>query len=76
MNEEEKEELWRWLRRLDRKVSLIGSLVILIAAWGFAQYAYQEIPDGWGVSKGIAWWAALAIGVGLAVYFGRQFDKE
>ena len=76
MTEEEKEMLWAWLRRIERKINLVGSFVILGGAWAFAKFSYREIPNGWGLSKDAAWWASIAIGIGIAIYFGRQFDKD
>jgi TRAP-type C4-dicarboxylate transport system permease small subunit len=75
MTEEEKQELWRSLHRLDRKISYVGSMVITGVVGGLAWYGYQVIPDTWGISGSLAGWVAFALWIGVSIYFERQLRK-
>ena len=75
MNEEEKQELWRMLWRLDRKLSVIGAVAILAATGAFGLLAYWNLPTVWGINKEIAGWVAFVIGCGVSFYLLRKFEK-
>jgi hypothetical protein len=75
MNDEQERALLERLSRIDRRVGIIGSIVIAAASGCVAGFAYQFAVSDWGIGKGPAGLAALAVW-GVAWYFMvKHFDK-
>jgi hypothetical protein len=75
MNDEQERALLERLTRIDRRVGIIGFIVIACACGGVAWLAYQFAASEWELGKGLAAFVAL-VAYGMAAYLmGKSFDK-
>jgi hypothetical protein len=68
------EEQWIIIRKLERRIGLIGLLVIALASGAAAVFAYRDLPGRWGQEA--AGWIAFVTFIGFAIYWGRKFDRD
>lgn len=77
MTEDDEHELFRQLRRLNRRTSIIGALAIAGAALLATTEAVRMVKEQWGWTDEWGFWLAGApIGIAVWWWLARDFDRD
>jgi hypothetical protein len=76
VKEEDEQELFRRLNRIDRRVKYVGGTVNACAALAIGYFIYTRAMSDYGLSSNWAWWAGAAAWLVVTVFCGSALNRD